>query len=799
MREATKELSDIAQKAAQQVDEARVAKAEADLMVYMRDQQYGEDGFMRLKGENALTPDDNGASLQDRVLQGMDSKITELGATLTPKQRQIFINRSQGKRAAQFGVASQHVYRESQDFMVSSHQAQVDEAVATARLSYGSPDSFAQSVIQAIGATDAVADLQGMDDTMRTNARRKSVDAAVNEMVLGAIAASPTDPNAAMNALAGLNRYAKYMTPGLAQKLRNDLMAIADGQAQDRFVRNDENVLKPKPILEVGGKRIIDNAGFVPEGGVDDAAMRTFSAIMMTASGGGTHYDAAGNVKKVGDKYGMALLSEADARVAAAALGLDYEKEGAGYKLAEGEVMSARLGRQHLKSLIQSNGNNVVKAVGQYLFGDKELTDAEQGVVQSVMANVGAESDGGVYANGVKVSAFDSRLASSNGSGVLTIDEFRAMVNAKAASGDATALRAVADERFMRQLEAKFIKERASRIQALRESKSADLAAISDLIDQGKEIPPELWQRLTKSEQDEVTAYAEKVASADDSGSLDHATYLSTHLADFYAMSEAEMKRNIMGCPKVQGEQLKAAWYKHRMAVVADTNTRGDLKGQVDRGELGFDFFVKRDALKTAFRNLDPDTYHKMEKNGTLEQYITVAGEAIASDNQLRNQLGSKTTEREIELFMERLLAKSFKNDGGASELVLSVKKVSDIPHSGRGDVLDICRKMVQMRKGTDLEVSDKEALGQFYRIMLVPNVEVPEALLPYQEQSFANFMRAAGPGHSPTWYLRGWVNARLKGESPVGPSIQSPMGALLNVLYDFQEPVIETEDEQYE
>lgn len=780
MNRAADDLNATMRKAAEQIDAARVAKADAELTMYLREQQYGDDGFMKLKGENALAPDQDGGSLQDRVLKGVDDKIQELSETLSPRQKDLFIRSSQSKRASQFGVVSQHVYQESQEFIVRSHNAKAEAAAESARLSYANPDALAQSIGQTLEATEALAEIQGMDDTMRANLRRKAIDNVVMNMANGAIMASDTDANAAANAYAAVNRYAKYLTPSKAQEMRQKLSSIMDSKAQDKLLEDDSLTNRPPAVLEIGGKVLINPDGSVNKNELDSATNKIYDALVMNLSGG-FHYDKYGKVRNDNGRFGMGLLSEDAAKKAAEALGIDWEAEGKGFKEAGGDIMADRLGRRHLRDLLEESEGNVRLAVASYLGGDK-ITQESLGKADTVMEALVGENDGAIYENGKRISSFDARGAASNASHFYTIDEFRQQIALRAENGDATCLRAMSDKRFMQRLEAKFLKQRDAKEKAYKEQKNADFAQAIDLIDQGKDIPTELWERFTRAEQDDLTRISEKRATDDTSGDLESAIFLATHPETYLYLSEAAMKVRTADCPKVQRDQLRRAWYDNRMRLITDTNAQGRLTAEAERGNIRFDYYVKRESLNSAFRALDPDTYAKMDKDGTLQGFLTVAGEAIANDNQIRGVLGKNMTQKDLELHVERLLATSFKNDGGVDTRVLNIKKAGGIPNNGAGDVYDICKKLVQLRKGATLPsqmpVTDGEIFEQFYRMMLVPNFNVPSEILPYMEDSYRRSRDEAGAGHTTTWYVRNWVKERLAGKQ-----LPTPTGERLDML----------------
>ena len=147
MNDIASSTNTFALKLADQANSVRVADAMNQAMQAKMKWTFDpNDGFVHLKGAQALDPDENGQSLEQRYSQNLQGDLDQISSKLgnDAQRREFSLQAAQLKQ--QFGGSiQQHVANEFEQHKTDTLTATVATATQQAALSYGDPSAVAQS------------------------------------------------------------------------------------------------------------------------------------------------------------------------------------------------------------------------------------------------------------------------------------------------------------------------------------------------------------------------------------------------------------------------------------------------------------------------------------------------------------------------------------------------------------------------------------------------------------------------------------------------------------------------------
>lgn len=149
------QVSDVALKFQEQADNARVGDLRTQFYKQAIDLQKGENGWEKLEGYDALAPDQNGDSLVQRNDKALAEAKSSLEAQLPQRLRKSFSDQVQPIIRQQYGLASQHVFTQSNKYYDSVDTNAEALAIQSAGLyagDTGMTDSAYQDLVNAAGS-----------------------------------------------------------------------------------------------------------------------------------------------------------------------------------------------------------------------------------------------------------------------------------------------------------------------------------------------------------------------------------------------------------------------------------------------------------------------------------------------------------------------------------------------------------------------------------------------------------------------------------------------------------------------
>ncbi len=179
---------DLAMKMQQQADDVRVTGAMNQLM--QTQQQLTSDpeqGYMRLKGEAALQPDNSGLSMPQSYTQKLQDAANSLSSSLNPRQQMMFQARA-GALINNFnGAANRYWDAQHQEYTVNTANAAISNATNNGTLHYSDPEILAQSQAQIQHAIGLRAQAQGWSPEMVQQAQAQALTGLHEGVISAAI------------------------------------------------------------------------------------------------------------------------------------------------------------------------------------------------------------------------------------------------------------------------------------------------------------------------------------------------------------------------------------------------------------------------------------------------------------------------------------------------------------------------------------------------------------------------------------------------------------------------------------
>lgn len=355
---------DLAMKMQQQADDVRVTGALNQLSATRQTLTSDpEQGFMRLQGQAALQPQDNGMSMPDAYTAKLQDSANAIAASLTPRQQQLFQQRAAGVITSFKGDADQYWGRQHQAYTAQTTKAAIENATNTASLNYSNPQSVDLAHNQVLDAVNLQASIAGWSPEQT----QAATTAALSGVTMGALHAAIADGNLPA-ASAIFNAYKAHLTgPALAEGA-SVINAAVDKRAAlaaaDATVSHFQAQLAPSSLDTLHA-----SAGQPPS--VDDA---TWQKVLQAESG-----------DKDTNPDGTPVTSPKGARGAAQVMPATASAPGFGVAPSNGTPADdRRVGRAYLNAMLQRYGS-LDEALAAY--------NAGPGAVDAALAQAKKDGD----------------------------------------------------------------------------------------------------------------------------------------------------------------------------------------------------------------------------------------------------------------------------------------------------------------------------------------------------------------------------------------------------------------------
>ena len=813
MDKAVGELDAVVQKAAEQMDKARVTDAETQLYKFMVDRRMGENGYSNLKMQQAMEPDADGNSLPDREDIAMRERIKEISKDmgLNARQLQMFNQRAQTYRRQQYGAASQHVYQEAQSYMKATSTNMLNEAMRSAMAGFGEPDTVLSALAHAQEAMLALN--PGADEQMQTALLREAADKVLGAAIDGALAGCDKDPDALRSAQGIMERHGNLMNPDAVAKNSDKIRKVQDIFDLDGGAKRINEALRSNDTgpfnIAFGG--ILAAGGIVPMDKIPRASDYLFARMIVMQETGGKQakktknaagedvytvqigrYGTTNALPKDESKwaYGVSQMQLGNAKYAAEKLlGIPWDKKLFTGTSEEARQYNFKLGQAFFGEMLRKAKGDMVLAAAYYHDGETIVNEAiKKGKAEGKPWSDYLGPDGRKYvadfrtalnklrddsvmrADGTKVDQFNVReVAASRGAySRLSVEKW---IEANAAT-DPTCARAAIDPIFRDRLVQKTLDRQKAEQDDYVNTQTNLLARATDLVLQGKTVPTSITSQLTYAQQERLEKFAHDFANGIDSGDIGYASFLyGPGSENFLAMDEESMKLAVLQCPKAQRQQLVKAWYDNQNAMAAAHNAGAARDSALARGQILPQFQVHTNMIRGQLNLIlsgDPKR-KKAFGEGGIERAVAVLHPILAQEMQMA---GIKPDEASVRTFIQNYLSTSYAVDGffgvvnGKSVFDL---KAEDLPNNGLDDAWSIVEQLTRNRMGEGYrgEITPEMMMQTFQYLMLAPRPQIRFVGLKLNQELWDELIRNAPDDASYVRMLRRYLASRIAGLGP--------------------------------
>lgn len=510
-------------------DNARVTDALTALRRHAIDVASGENGYQKLLGENALTPDEDGRGLVERVDADMHEFGSSLAANLNARQQKLFHEKAQPIYTSSYGGVSAHVFDQGLAYEQNKAEAAIGQLVESGSAYAGRSEMLSASERDIVDQVDVLARLRGYSDDQRDLLRRKSVSGMYVNAINTILSNAEQNPSVAFRALGILQNNSKRMLGSDVATARRQIDVYVEKAQQDATVRGFDQWASIRYNGQSDALMVAESDGTMTpreQGG----RMAELYEKGVVAVGGG----AQENHEQTGDAadwhYGIAKMKITEAEAVAKAHGIPFDKE----RFLKDRGYNFSLGQWRMSDLYSEYAGDEMKVFAAYRDGEavveKAVKKAEaDGTPDTWFYNLPHETQAYVLkCSSAMKSADAGKVKDESGE---DMSSFRPGYFAKAYQGptydDARAYvmrtdpRASTDPDYREATIQKIMGRQAqhkSSWVAEHERRAADLAdriyaSGGDL----SQIPASAWAGLTRKEQQDVIELAKKVRIGDDS------------------------------------------------------------------------------------------------------------------------------------------------------------------------------------------------------------------------------------------------------------------------------------------
>lgn len=633
-------MAKLAQQYQDDLDSARVFERLNDLKRYAQDQRTGENGYLKLRGGDALAKDEQGFGLAERADQSLKDYAATLQDGLTSKQRKLFDRGAGAVYNQQYAFASQHVMQQADEYALGQDKGTITNATQLASQNIGNPDLFGESIGDAIIAQSRINRRAGLSPEAATAAINGTAGRVAYEAALSAMESAQTPDDKVKAASWVKETYGQFMTgPQLA-----DLTKRLNAAGDDVTVRTVGDEAVSALLRDPGSINVVSGASagvpaYVTAENIPGEAVRQFEFIAGQESGGrqldekgntlvGRYAD--GSTPKDGEKaYGVAQMQIGTAKDAAKAAGIPWDENA----FMRDRQYNYNLGQAWFEQLLKAYDGDTRKAIVAYNQGkgnvNKAVKAAEaeskktgkpvdwlslmSATAQGYYADVSARASRGLNpepkgADGKPISFF-----APNGEQARAL--FKTVPTEKLRSWIKQAHPELASRPdLVDRIVDDYHRKESEKARSF-ETEQANLRATitEDYILQGKryeDIPTEIRSRLTYGQQQEVRGMIAKLARGDSTGDEWLLASMKSDPNRWASLSESDMRSTLLLLPEDSRKTMEREWYGLNAQAKVKGTAIADMQSRARNGEYIPAFAsspdVVRSALKTAMGDLWP-------------------------------------------------------------------------------------------------------------------------------------------------------------------------------------------------
>ncbi len=749
-------LSGWAKKYQDDLDETMVADRLNDLRRYAQEQRTGENGYLKLHGEDATAKDNDGWGLPERIDRQIKDYGATLGADLTPRQRLAFQKGAMGVYTQQYAFSTQHLMTESDNYMTGQAKGRIANEAQLMAANMGNPDEFQQSLDNIAKAQGIINRRGGVSDEAATASVRKAQGDAVYSAIVSTMqqAKDPLTANLQVGTI--FKQYSHLLSPEqlasvtmMVNKNQDAATVKFSGEAAFNAFKKEQGVIQNLFSLGTIGKTHLSPNDIA----TSSAAFHT--GVIVPIESGGRQFEersdgkvgaltgrrADGSLPAEHERaYGVSQMQIATAKETAERHGLEWD---AG-KFQSDRFYNKQLGELHLGDLMKLYEGDIYKAFAAYHSGQGNVNDAVAAATKAGDPSKWVEylgPAGRAYvakcqkqvemlqnpkvlnSKGEEVNYFAGDYAESSYQMIKRSEYARYLQETKPElfRGKANAWRL---EQTLNEAEKLQALDKADYVRGQENTKNQ----IVDLIYQGASEDDlqksGLWMKLNVNEQMQVSAVLNKLRKNDTTGSEAIANRYLNDPDLWMRQSEEKMRSLLLLMPKDKAAMLYDRWYKANVGAGVAENNANYKRLQSELGVYQSEFDSPYAAVRDAFRYADPNWWKGLDK----EVQDQIVADSMRTANSLGARMGKKlSTGEELRMngfneyvrFQYKVAGLFFDSNKNVFKLT-----ASDLPNANKTDAYGVIESLTKQRVGRE-DVSEAEVTTTLRDVLLNPNSQV--------------------------------------------------------------------------
>ena len=688
-------------KAQDKMDKARVLEYKNAMLQYVSDNTYGDNGYLKQLGKNALEQDEQGNGLTQRGLAGYDKFSDDWlkNNNLTPRQMRLAREEGFGVRLQYQNGMGSHVLQEGKRYQVEQCETATTNAVNAALLAT-TPEGIGEAFAQAKQAHQAADEILGRDNEASKAAWQATSSKFWGSLFTKELLTTDKDPIGGYNrAKAIFDAHYKEMDAATIINSRAKLREAEANKALAQVLDGYEGI---EGISGIPGaktvSRMVTNGTKTPEGVL-------FQAITKDNR---QSWDGKSVAKYANGGYGISGLRPEDA---VKTVRVNKELNVSGMtddeikrRFLEDKAFNYAVGTMRADNLVKQYGDDA-KAIVAYQLGEEKVDEAvnlasqagkpdqwmdyvkgDTSNARKVLKRIREEQEGIVRGADGKVLDPCSADFIEKQNPLPTDEQLLAMINSL--DSGYTSRNPLARERFLSTLRAKSVQDLANKKKQYRQNMYACVQAIQN----GQEVPSEALNALPISAQHWMQKFQDKRNMGD--GTPNYAAYAryKTDVATLARMNEENFNTFVAPLMGNKLEEITLLRQVNRAAMGLAVDQQYANNVAADKGQVLWAFAPSNDDLKSAVARVffDGKTENSPRFNGMLWRIQT----AVTYEAQRRARYSS--TGKEIPLKgaeLEHYLLK-LKNDINDEGIVPIRMALSELPDKTEKDAYSLTQML---------------------------------------------------------------------------------------------------------
>ena len=743
-------LGDVFSRVQAQQDDARVTSALNELMTEADRQEFGDNGYRKLLGEAALTPDNEGRGLTEQRGTVLRTYGDELAKGLTLRQQRMFREKALGIYRTFDAGTRQHVFQQGQEYSKSVYSGAIQNTIETRGRSFWKPDALDAGRKDILTNTLKLGSLLGWSEQETQAAALKYTSALYKSAIASALAEAEKNPNVAVMAQGILQANASRMTSDDIVASRNAITPYLD------VINLDNSVTGAMGALRISQEAPMQRASAVVLGSSDPkkvaAGTMSWGNMLVDQETGGRQIDDLTGMTRVtkGDeqnkatwRYGASQITITQAKETAERAGQVFDEQ----RFMSDSGYNRKLGVRYFTFLAGDFGGDMDKATVAYKYGKDVVTASEKASEEngkSWVENLSQEQQDYMSASRKNYEKLQRAVGGGNDptSGAYyvvkgetyfptekEVRDYLTQRDARASVDPTYREKAVSAtmQRIGAEKEAYVVEQKKVFSQAVRTviESGGDLRAINN----------NLMAKLDLNQQEKLISLSNKLTNGEDV-TADRNLYNRLMVDDSYlvSMSYDDLVLATAEMSKRDADAVTSRYYALKQAEGAEADAAAIRRGQAARGGISPEYAnVSTDAVAEAlgmFVGAEKISKMRSDKQDAYLDLLAGAKMYVAAAAQSRGQKASGAIDC-YELLKPYMSIRLIAEDKAIGQL-----RIKDLTNSGYTDAYETVRSLARNelrtrgvinREPTDLEMQD--TLRRLFTFS-TPGFEVSNATL---------------------------------------------------------------------